>query len=149
MPRRARRAPGALRRSDSPDDPGGIRHERIVFGYLEERGIASRGLDLVIAERVVPCVSEAVFREYREVLSRPILRPHAVRASGVLALLARVAVQVKPTELVTACTDPDDNCFLECAVSAAADYLVTGNTRHFPRNTGAHKSLLAGSYWNW
>jgi predicted nucleic acid-binding protein len=29
--------------------------------------------------------------------------------------------------------DPDDNRFLECADTARADYLVTGNLRHFPR----------------
>jgi predicted nucleic acid-binding protein len=26
----------------------------------------------------------------------------------------------------------DDNVFLECAEAAQADYLVTGNQRHFP-----------------
>jgi len=29
-------------------------------------------------------------------------------------------------------SDPDDNKFLECADAARADYLVTGNQRHFP-----------------
>jgi predicted nucleic acid-binding protein len=29
--------------------------------------------------------------------------------------------------------DPDDNKFLECADAGRADYLVTGNQRHFPR----------------
>ena len=28
--------------------------------------------------------------------------------------------------------DDPDNRFLECAHAAAADYLVTGNTKHFP-----------------
>ena len=30
-------------------------------------------------------------------------------------------------------SDPDDNIFLECADAAKADYLVTGNQKHFPR----------------
>jgi predicted nucleic acid-binding protein len=29
--------------------------------------------------------------------------------------------------------DEPDNRFLECAEAAQADYLVTGNTRHFPK----------------
>jgi len=29
--------------------------------------------------------------------------------------------------------DPDDNKFLECADVARADYLVTGNAKHFPK----------------
>lgn len=28
--------------------------------------------------------------------------------------------------------DPDDLIFLECAETAAADYLVTGNRKHYP-----------------
>jgi predicted nucleic acid-binding protein len=29
--------------------------------------------------------------------------------------------------------DPDDDKFIECADAARADYLVTGNARHFPK----------------
>jgi uncharacterized protein len=39
---------------------------------------------------------------------------------------------VRPTETIRACSDPDDDIFLECATAAQADYLVTGNVRHFP-----------------
>ena len=28
--------------------------------------------------------------------------------------------------------DPEDNRFLECAGEAKADFLITGNTKHFP-----------------
>jgi predicted nucleic acid-binding protein len=31
-----------------------------------------------------------------------------------------------------ACSDPDDDIFLECAQAARAHYIVTGNLRHFP-----------------
>ena len=30
-------------------------------------------------------------------------------------------------------SDPEDNKFLECAQAAGAEYLVTGNKRHFPK----------------
>lgn len=39
---------------------------------------------------------------------------------------------VKPVDKLKVCSDPDDNIFLECAQAAEADYLVTGNLRHFP-----------------
>jgi len=29
-------------------------------------------------------------------------------------------------------SDPDDDKVIECAVEAQADYIVTGNMRHFP-----------------
>ena len=40
---------------------------------------------------------------------------------------------VKPARSLQVTTDPDDNIFLECADAARADYLVTGNARHFPK----------------
>jgi hypothetical protein len=39
---------------------------------------------------------------------------------------------VKPLCRDKVTCDPDDNIF-ECAAAARADYLVTGNLRHFPR----------------
>jgi predicted nucleic acid-binding protein len=40
---------------------------------------------------------------------------------------------VAPTRHLEVTPDPDDNMFLECADVARADYLVTGNQKHFPR----------------
>jgi predicted nucleic acid-binding protein len=39
---------------------------------------------------------------------------------------------VVPTHTVSASSDEADNRFLECAEVARADYLVTGNKKHFP-----------------
>jgi len=39
---------------------------------------------------------------------------------------------VLPRKRLNVTTDPDDNIFLECALEARADYVVTGNLRHFP-----------------
>jgi uncharacterized protein len=40
---------------------------------------------------------------------------------------------VSASRPLQATKDPHDNKFLECADAAHADYLVTGNQRHFPR----------------
>ncbi len=45
------------------------------------------------------------------------------------SLLVTVTVQVAED---TCPHDQDDIMFLECAESAGADYLVTGNRRHYP-----------------
>jgi uncharacterized protein len=44
----------------------------------------------------------------------------------------RIATVVSPRKQVTAALDPGDNHVLECALEARADYIVTGNLRHFP-----------------
>ncbi len=49
-----------------------------------------------------------------------------------MGAIRRVASLIEPKVQVTAALDPDDNIFLECAESADAHFLVTGNSRHFP-----------------
>lgn len=39
---------------------------------------------------------------------------------------------VHPSVRITASPDLTDNRFLECVEAAGADYLITGNKRHFP-----------------
>jgi predicted nucleic acid-binding protein len=41
------------------------------------------------------------------------------------------------------CADPDDDAFLECAQAAQADYLVTGNLKHFPSSWGSTRVVTA------
>ena len=48
-------------------------------------------------------------------------------------MLKQQALWVSPRIPVTILSrDPADNKFLECALESQADYLITGNTRHFP-----------------
>ncbi len=49
-----------------------------------------------------------------------------------LKSLESAAVILQPERTLSACPDEADNRFLECAEAAEADYLVTGNKRHFP-----------------
>lgn len=56
--------------------------------------------------------------------------------------LMAVGRLITPTQKVVAIQDdPSDNIFLECAWEAQADFLVTGNTRHFPFKT-FHKTKI-------
>jgi predicted nucleic acid-binding protein len=51
-----------------------------------------------------------------------------------VAVIRQTSLPVKPTRAITLIkADESDNRFLECAEAAAADYLVTGNTAHFPK----------------
>ncbi len=78
------------------------------------------------------CVSGDIFAEYEEVICRPRLNRSNSEIVATLRAIREKGFWVRPTEKVRLCADPDDDIFLECARSAAADYLVTGNTRHFP-----------------
>ena len=65
-------------------------------------------------------------------MRRPHLKIEARKVAIALRRILDAARMVFPVNSVSACSDPDDNIFLECAEAARADYLVTGNQRHFP-----------------
>jgi len=78
-------------------------------------------------------VSEPIMEEYIAVLSRPELKIRKSLRLQFIQLIKNHTYSVTPSRLPRLTTDPDDNIFLECADAARADYLVTGNQRHFPR----------------
>ncbi|MGJ5817358.1 putative toxin-antitoxin system toxin component, PIN family [Paludibaculum fermentans] len=74
-----------------------------------------------------------ILDEYREVLARPELKIRKGLRQQLLELMRSKAHLVKPSRELLVTKDPDDNKFLECADTARADYLVTGNQKHFPK----------------
>ena len=78
-------------------------------------------------------VSEPILEEYAAVLARPELKIRKSLRLQFRQLIENHSYSVTPSRLPQLTTDPDDNIFLECADAARADYLVTGNQRHFPR----------------
>jgi len=76
------------------------------------------------------CYSNEIFEEYEELLSK--LYPPDMTENTLLLLLHSPNVEnVIPYfkwNLIT--SDPDDNKFVDCALNAGADYIVT-NDNHF------------------
>jgi putative PIN family toxin of toxin-antitoxin system len=105
----------------------------VVSAVLTRGGAEAYALDLAAARKIQLCISAEILAEYEGVLRRAKfsrVSPKAIDAA--LELIRRVAIVVRPKEKLAVSTDEDDNRFLECAEAAAADYLVTGNKRHFP-----------------
>ncbi len=78
-------------------------------------------------------VSSPILEEYSGVLSRPELQIRRGLRQQFLQLIKNQSYIVAPTRHLEVTPDPDDNMFLECADAARADYLVTGNQKHFPK----------------
>jgi putative PIN family toxin of toxin-antitoxin system len=105
----------------------------LVSALLHPKGLPARAFLLTIAETTAQlCVSGDVYAEYEEVIRRPKFdRSDSVIEHALRAIRER-GFWVKPSEKVRACLDADDDIFLECAQAARANYLVTGNQKHFP-----------------
>jgi putative PIN family toxin of toxin-antitoxin system len=115
----------------------------LVSALLKPQGIPAAVVMLALSRMVQPSLSEEIFAEYDEVLRRPRFNLPADNIEGSLLSIRRLSHWVKPSVPVKECADPDDNMFLECALAAEADYLVTGNLRHFPGRWKKKKVIRA------
>jgi len=105
----------------------------VVSAALKPEGLQRTVFLLVLTKPARLYVSAPILAEYKTVLSRPELRIRKGLRHSFLQLIASRAYVVSPVRRLAVTSDPEDNILLECADFARADYLVTGNQRHFPR----------------
>jgi putative PIN family toxin of toxin-antitoxin system len=105
----------------------------LVSAAIKPAGLQRTVLLLAITKPARFYVSRPILEEHSEVLSRPELRIRKGLRRQLLQLIKNHSYPVAPTRRLEFASDPDDNIFLECADAARADYLVTGNQKHFPR----------------
>ncbi len=105
----------------------------VVSAALKPDGLPRTVFLLAITKPARLYVSGAILSEYRQVLARQELRIRKGLRQQLLQLIQSHCYVVSPTRRLEVAKDPGDNKFLECADAARADYLVTGNQRHFPK----------------
>ena len=104
----------------------------VVSACLSPQGAPATIVELALLGHFTLCVSQEVLSEYREVLARPKFSRQLERIETVLEGIEDLAEVVAPQERLVLSTDDEDNRLLECAQIGKADFLVTGNRKHFP-----------------
>ena len=104
----------------------------IVSAALKPHSLPRTVLLVALTRPARLYISEPIFAEYCDVLARPELSIRKPLRQQFLDLLRNRAHLIVPSRRIQAASDPHDNIFLECADAARADYLITGNPRHFP-----------------
>ncbi len=106
----------------------------VVSGLLKAGGVAgafwgSRKKAFALRCSTTNASSQSISRCWQEGLDRRRIEQviEALRAIGELVVAKPIAVQSP---------DPDDQMFIEVAVTGFADAIVTGNAKHFPTDCG-------------
>jgi putative PIN family toxin of toxin-antitoxin system len=106
----------------------------IISSFHRKEGNPALVVALLLDNKFKLCLSEEIFAEYRDVLGRDrfkYLDQAAIKR--ILARLKKNALWVCPKTTIEAIKDdPEDNKFRASALESQADFLVTGNTKHFP-----------------
>lgn len=105
----------------------------LISALLHANSLPEAVINLATSSNVQWIASEPILAEYGEVLRRPRLAFDSAKVADAMTRIRASVSMVVPTVRVDAANDPDDNMFLECAQAGDADYIVTGNTRHFPK----------------
>src|SRR6266704_2839966 len=105
----------------------------VVSAALKPEGLQRTVVLLAMTKPARWYVSDAIVSEYAMVLVRPELKIRRNLRQQLLRLIKNHARVIAPSRLAQITSDPDDSIFVECADAARADYLVTGNQRHFPK----------------
>lgn len=105
----------------------------VVSAALREQSLPRTVLLIAITRPARLYISEAILDEYSEVLARPAIGVGRADRRRILQLIRNRSLVVSPYRRLEVTGDPGDNKFIECADAARADYLITGNRRHFPR----------------
>ncbi len=105
----------------------------IVSAALQPGGLEGQIIELIAARVISLYISPDLIDEYQEVLQRPkFTKLDPDQVARLLTLLADEATVVSPQHRLSVSPDDSDNRFLECAETAEADFLITGNKKHFP-----------------
>jgi len=120
----------------------------LVSATLKPDGLQRTVLALAMTRPARLYVTKAILAEYREVLARPEFKIRIGLRQQLLQLIKNHAQVVDPAGGLHVAKDPDDNKFLECADAARADYLITGNQRHFPKFWKKTKVITSREFIN-
>jgi len=100
----------------------------LVFG-----GAPQQVLDLIQRQGLSLYISESIMNEVAGTLLQKFNWTEA-EARWFLPPLWERCIILRPTIRLKVCPDPDDNHILECARAGQADFLITGNAKHFPKS---------------
>ncbi len=118
----------------------------LVSALLSTSGSEAKTVSLWHSQVISAVVSAEILTEYHHVLHRQRLRidPAAIRLF--LAPFLKPEFRVVPTRRLSVSPDEKDNRFLECAEASSADYLITGNLKHFPTQHGNTRIVRAPEF---
>ena len=107
----------------------------LVSAFLKPMSIPARILRLVLQGDLEIIVNPEILAEYAEVLARPKFELDSEKVRVVLDYIRSVGITAPTLSQPCSLPDPADEPFIESAVTAKADALITGNKKHFPKRS--------------
>lgn len=115
----------------------------LVSGLLNQSGPPCLILQHIAFPDIIICWDKRIMAEYQEVLSRPKFHFPPKLVTQLLDAIILSGKQISANQISAQLPDPDDLPFLEVARSAQADFLITGNHVHFPKELCLGQTVIS------
>jgi len=101
----------------------------VLISSILFKGALAGIVDLWKRRKIVPVVSRETFDEFRTVLEYPKFTLTKGEIKSIIEEEALPFVEIVEIagEVSRVCKDPDDDKFIACALSASADFIVSGD----------------------
>ena len=107
----------------------------LVSALLKPRSKPARIMRLVLQGDIEIVGNESIFAEYLDVLKRPKFNLNPDKVQTILQLIRSKGINAPALAESFDLPDSSDESFLEAALSAGADVIITGNKKHFPQES--------------
>ena len=104
----------------------------LVSGLLSPFGAPGVVVAQIVSGSVSLCYDGRILAEYTDILRRETFLFSKMSIAALLGAIQANGELTSAAPTPVRLPDPTDESFLEVAVASVADYLVTGNVRHFP-----------------
>jgi len=106
----------------------------LVSALLNTNGTPAKILSLILNMKVKIAYDNRILFEYIDVISRENFGFNEETISGLINFIKDTGEYTNADPLNIEFSDESDKKFYEVFITANADYLITGNKKHFPKN---------------
>ncbi len=116
----------------------------VISALLKPESNPALIMSLILRGDCTLCVTEKIFSEYEELSGRGKFKKlDQASVREFLSTLRSKALWVVPKVTIgDMAKDPEDNAFSEYALESKADFLITGNIHHFPKEKFHRTSIV-------
>jgi putative PIN family toxin of toxin-antitoxin system len=105
----------------------------IVSAFLNPKGIPGEIMSLVLTHKIKVCYDNKIFSEYTDVLTRSKFDFDNELVNAFLDFIKNNGEYIMAESQNIPFSDEDDKMFYDVFKSSEAEYIITGNKKHYPQ----------------
>jgi putative PIN family toxin of toxin-antitoxin system len=105
----------------------------IVSAFINPKGIPGEIISLLLSKKIIICYDNKIFSEYVEVLKKSKFNFDNILVDEFLDFVKDNGEYIIAEPQRVKFDDEDDKVFYDVYKSSDANYIITGNKKHFPK----------------